>query len=249
MLRAHNAVIASQRVRPLAGPMTRLSEAIQELQGKSWIASSQELLAMTLMVRSTPPRSRDTMRPSFANSFRPHKEGGVRSQEGRSATLKRGRGEDRVRAAPAVSRAKTHIAKSAHEHTGSAEAVRPSLRNGFTAYFVLSPARPGLFVTVIPKNKLEEACFLGIDTSHWGVRTTRLRRPHHAPFVKGASASTAPRPNVSDDGLDRSVGRDDALRRSKRTRTGPDIEQVPGPDRRLTAPDLAGGNVVPHRSP
>jgi hypothetical protein len=28
----------------------------------------------------------------------------------------------------------------AHEHTGSAEAVRPSLRNGFTAYFVLSLA-------------------------------------------------------------------------------------------------------------
>jgi hypothetical protein len=43
--------------------------------------------------------------------------------------------------------------KNAHEHTGSAEAVRPSLRNGFTAYIVLSPARPGLFVTVIPKKR------------------------------------------------------------------------------------------------
>jgi hypothetical protein len=30
--------------------------------------------------------------------------------------------------------------ESAHEHTGSAEAVRPSLRNGFTAYVELSPA-------------------------------------------------------------------------------------------------------------
>jgi len=30
------------------------------------------------------------------------------------------------------------IKENAHEHTGSAEAVRPSLRNGFTAYFVLS---------------------------------------------------------------------------------------------------------------
>jgi hypothetical protein len=30
--------------------------------------------------------------------------------------------------------------KKAHEHTGSAEAVRHSLRNGFTAYFVISPA-------------------------------------------------------------------------------------------------------------
>jgi hypothetical protein len=28
--------------------------------------------------------------------------------------------------------------KCAHEHTGSAETLRPSLRNGFTVYFVLS---------------------------------------------------------------------------------------------------------------
>src|ERR1700724_1333836 len=31
------------------------------------------------------------------------------------------------------------VRKNAHEHTGSAEAVRPSLRTGFTAYFALSP--------------------------------------------------------------------------------------------------------------
>ena len=30
--------------------------------------------------------------------------------------------------------------RSAHEHTGSAEAIRHSLRNGFTAYAVLSSA-------------------------------------------------------------------------------------------------------------
>ena len=30
------------------------------------------------------------------------------------------------------------IKKCAHEHTGEAETLRPSLRNGFTAYFVLS---------------------------------------------------------------------------------------------------------------
>jgi hypothetical protein len=30
--------------------------------------------------------------------------------------------------------------ENAHEHTGSAEDIRHSLRNGFTAYFVLSPA-------------------------------------------------------------------------------------------------------------
>src|ERR1700733_11358865 len=38
----------------------------------------------------------------------------------------RGRREDRVRAAPAVSCAKVQK-QNAHEHTGSAEAVRPSL--------------------------------------------------------------------------------------------------------------------------
>ena len=83
----------------------------------------------------TSPRSRDSIRPSFANSFRPQK------NRGRSATLKRGRREDRVRAAPAVSCAKV-ANRNAHEHTGSAEAVRPSLRNGFTTYSVLSPVRP-----------------------------------------------------------------------------------------------------------
>jgi hypothetical protein len=61
-------------------------------------------------------------RPSFAKSL-PSKD--------------RGRREDRVRAAPAVSCAMC-TKKCAHEHTGSAESIRPSLRNGFTAYSVLS---------------------------------------------------------------------------------------------------------------
>src|SRR5512140_2078665 len=43
--------------------------------------------------------------------------------------LIRGRREHRVRAAPAVSCAK-RAQKHAHEHTGSAEAIRHSLRNG-----------------------------------------------------------------------------------------------------------------------
>jgi hypothetical protein len=37
--------------------------------------------------------------------------------------------------------------ENAHEHTGSAEAIRPSLRNGFTTYFVLSPVT-GFLATV-----------------------------------------------------------------------------------------------------
>jgi hypothetical protein len=45
------------------------------------------------------------------------------------------------------------IKKCAHEHTGSAESIRPSLRNGFTAYFVLSPVN-GFLATVIGRSFL-----------------------------------------------------------------------------------------------
>ena len=70
------------------------------------------------------PRSRGTLCPSFANSL--------------SLSRSRGRRECRVRAAPAVSCAKKlHI--GAHEHTGQRRTLRHPLRNGFTAYFVLSP--------------------------------------------------------------------------------------------------------------
>ena len=59
----------------------------------------------------------------------------------------RGRRESRVRAAPR-SRVQLLLGKNAHEHTGSAEAIRPSLRSGFTAYSALSPVT-GLLDTVI----------------------------------------------------------------------------------------------------
>ena len=63
--------------------------------------------------------------------------------------------------------------QGAHEHTGSAETLRPSLRSGFTAYFVLSPVN-GSFATVaareLPSHEL--------DASTADVRTTRLRRTH-----------------------------------------------------------------------
>ena len=42
-----------------------------------------------------------------------------------------------------------HLKKNAHEHTGSAETLRPSLRNGFTAYIALSPVT-GFVATVAP---------------------------------------------------------------------------------------------------
>jgi hypothetical protein len=80
----------------------------------------------------TPPRSRGMFHPRFKNFV--------------ALLLNRGRREDRVHAAPAVSRASAH-GKSAHEHTGTGGASRPSLRSGFTAYFELFPEN-GSFASV-----------------------------------------------------------------------------------------------------
>jgi hypothetical protein len=43
-----------------------------------------------------------------------------------------------------------HFARSAHEHTGSAESIRPSLRNGVTAYIALFLVT-GFVATIIPE--------------------------------------------------------------------------------------------------
>ena len=50
------------------------------------------------------------------------------------------------------SRVQNARVKNAHEHTGSAETLRPSLRNGFTAYIVLSSVT-GFVVTVAPEKR------------------------------------------------------------------------------------------------
>src|SRR6185312_10860353 len=63
------------------------------------------------------------------------------------ASANRGRREDRVHAAPAVSCARC-TKKAAHEHTGSAEAIRPSLREWFR-FPSRSPRRRIPLVTVI----------------------------------------------------------------------------------------------------
>jgi len=73
-----------------------------------------------------------------------------------------------VRAAPAVSRAIAHRER-AHEHTGSAETLRPSLRNGFAAYFLLSPVN-GSFATVAARGVNPTQ----LDAGTAGVGTTRL---------------------------------------------------------------------------
>jgi hypothetical protein len=73
------------------------------------------------------------------------------------------------------------VERDAHEHTGSAEAVRPSLRNGFTAYFVLSLAT-GFFVTIISKKLASQKLDASIGTSgphDFAVRVTRCSSKAH----------------------------------------------------------------------
>ena len=111
-----------------------------------------------------------------------------------SLSRNRGRRECRVRAAPAVSCAKKlHI--GAHEHTGERRTLRHPLRNGFTAYFVLSPVS-GLVVTVTPA----ETCLKSLTpasrrqdhtTSPYALsfrprsrmRLTQKRPPHPIPTL------------------------------------------------------------------
>jgi hypothetical protein len=45
--------------------------------------------------------------------------------------------------------------KNAHEHTGTVGTLRHSLRNGFTAYIVLSPVN-GSFATVVTQGMSPE---------------------------------------------------------------------------------------------
>src|SRR6201996_8285652 len=88
---------------------------------------------------------------------------------------------------------RSHVPKSAcfgaHEHTGSAEAVRPSLRNGFTTY-TRSPWRPGVACHHHP----EKRQLLRDLTPTLGRRDHTISPYAAAPFVIGTSASTASRP-------------------------------------------------------
>ena len=129
--------------------------------------------------------------------------------------------ECRVHAAPAVSCA-ICARKCAHEHTGTDGTLRHSLRNGFTAYAVLSPAtnsschrrrringssKPGRASQNLRQLDTSNGCqdhtVLPYAYRRSSARcrslTSRLRlapRSHRAP---GAAASTASQPNVRDD--------------------------------------------------
>ena len=123
------------------------------------------------------------------------KKGAVLPQEGSR--------EDRVRAAPAVSRAKCR--RNAHEHTGSAEAVRPSLRNGVTVSFVLSSVN-GLLATVIPKKLASQGLDASIAAS--GPHDFAVRDQPRSSVVAIPSTAShrtfvtiASRPSIGWDGL------------------------------------------------
>ena len=120
----------------------------------------------------------------------------------------RGRRESRVRAAPAVSRARC-AQEHAHEHTGSAESIRPSLRNGFTAYSALSsatnscchrrlridgPAHPGWVLQNLRRLDISNGCQDHTPSPYAATFTTGLGQPSaacrslgegiEAPFVR-----------------------------------------------------------------
>jgi hypothetical protein len=97
-----------------------------------------------------------------------------------------------------------HI-ENAHEHTGSAEAIRPSLRNGFTAYLVLSPVTGFLATVALQKNSARLDASVGASGPHdFAVRNDC--RSSRAESARDNAASTASRPNVSDDGQRPSLG-------------------------------------------
>jgi hypothetical protein len=157
--------------------------------------------------------------------MRPHSRGAFSPEllQIRCPSQNRGRRECRVHAAPAVSCAKD-CAFGAHEHTGERRTLRHPLRNGFTAYIVLSPVS-GLVVTVTMQISLQ-----GLAPA--SRRQDHTTSPYAAePFAFGNTASIASRAQrVVTMAIRPSCRRETALliilifRNAKRnnSRTGPD---------------------------
>src|SRR5215216_3681264 len=100
----------------------------------------------------------------------------------------RGRREDRVLAAPAIPRA-ICANKTAHEHTGQLETLRPSLRNGFTAYFVLSPENGSFASVACASYRTLNASTAAPEPHDFAVRFRRVRlsRPQRPPHLTARS--------------------------------------------------------------
>ena len=108
----------------------------------------------------------------------------------------RGRREDRVRAAPTVSRARCGW-QNAHEHTGSAEALRPSLRNGFNgllralpgdrAFLPPSPLRSLLLKNLTPASGRQDHT---TSPSASAPPVSRRHRVHRIPHPTSVTTRT-----------------------------------------------------------
>jgi hypothetical protein len=118
------------------------------------------------------PHSRDTLRPRFTNSSAPQKK---RAQGRPGARCTRGL------ACKADKKRRTR----AYRFSGNTPAFPAQW---FTAYSVLSPARPEL---VCHRHPQEARASQELDTCHWGVRTTRLCRPLQPRSSVAAIASIA----------------------------------------------------------
>jgi hypothetical protein len=139
---------------------------------------------MTTLSSDTASRSRGVICPRFAMNFL------TLQSEGAGNTGCTLHPRSRVQVAQ----------KNAHEHTGSAEAIRHSLRNGFTL-IPCSPRRPGFFATVVRAPERELDASVAASGPHvfavrlGAVRLTALRRPSHP---RPASVTTANRPSEWD---------------------------------------------------
>ncbi len=135
---------------------------------------------------ATPPRSRGAFRPSFAIRSRPRNQ---RAQGRPGARCTRG---------PVCNCTR----ECAHEHTGPAESIRPSLRNGFTAYVVISPVSRAL-LPPSPRELLRE---LGASFGRQNhtilpyARATRVRRNSASTASRSASVTIASAPLSEQDG-------------------------------------------------
>ena len=157
---------------------TLASQAPQDEAGDSFTSSRDETFDSIVKQHLTSVRIPAARSARVLHPFRPR-------------SMSRGRREDRVRAAPAVSCAKC-TTKSAHEHTGSAENTRPSLRDGLqlitcssrrTAF--LPPSSPGSFASrkLDTSTAVPEPHAFAVRLAR--ARQSRARRPPHliATFV------------------------------------------------------------------
>jgi len=147
----------------------------------------------TALFIDTASRSRRVFRASFANNVPPSE------NRRRRRPSSEGAGKTGCALHPR-SRVPMHIAKRtrAYRFSGSSPAFPVQW------FYDLLRALPGETRLVCHRRRADTSAQL--DTSHWGVRTTRLRRPLQPRSSVAALASTAPRPNVSDDGQRPSLG-------------------------------------------